>query len=204
MRNLVTIRKINEIKPIENADRLELALIDGWQTVVQKGEFKPNDLCVYFEIDSFIPMAGPDLYGHGASERFKFLENKAIKYDGILGTRIRTMKLRGTLSQGLAMPFYYDIFPEFKGLPEKSFEDGTADFASMLGVIKWEPYISPQLGGQVATSFPYQIHKTDQERLQNIFYVVKSRDPNEIYEVTEKIDGSSGTIYFNNEVFGVC
>src|ERR1019366_5080337 len=101
-------------------------------------------------------------------------------------------------------PFYYDIFPEFKGLPEKSFEDGTADFASMLGVIKWEPYISPQLGGQVATSFPYQIHKTDQERLQNIFYVVKSRDPNEIYEVTEKIDGSSGTIYFNNEVFGVC
>ena len=46
-RKLASIRKVREIKPIE------LAIVDGWQCAAKKGEFKVNDLCVYFEITSF-------------------------------------------------------------------------------------------------------------------------------------------------------
>ena len=53
-RKLASIRKVREIKPIEGADAIELAIVDGWQCVAKKGEFKVNDLCVYFEIDSLV------------------------------------------------------------------------------------------------------------------------------------------------------
>ena len=55
-RKLASVRKVLEVIPIENADAIELARIDGWQCVVKKGEFKPGDLGMYFEIDSFLPI----------------------------------------------------------------------------------------------------------------------------------------------------
>ena len=55
-RKLARIQKIYQIEPIEGADRIELAYVLGWQCVVNKGQFKPMDLAVYFEIDSFLPI----------------------------------------------------------------------------------------------------------------------------------------------------
>ena len=55
IRKLASIRKISEILPIEGADRIELAIVDGWQVVCQKGLYTPGSLAVYFEIDSFVP-----------------------------------------------------------------------------------------------------------------------------------------------------
>ena len=55
-RKLASIRKVLTTKPIEGADAIELAVVDGWQTVIKKGEFQVGDLCVYFEIDSFLPI----------------------------------------------------------------------------------------------------------------------------------------------------
>ena len=55
MRKLASIRIVNELHPIEGKDRIELAIIDGWQVIVKKDEFKIGDKCVYIEIDSVLP-----------------------------------------------------------------------------------------------------------------------------------------------------
>jgi len=56
VRKLVTIQEISEVKPIPGADFIELVVIKGWQCVAKKGEFKPEDSCVYFEVDSYLPI----------------------------------------------------------------------------------------------------------------------------------------------------
>ena len=56
-RKLASIKKISEIRDIPGKDRIALAIIDGWSVIIQKAEFKPGDLCVFFEIDSILPDA---------------------------------------------------------------------------------------------------------------------------------------------------
>ena len=102
MRRLATIRLVDEVFPIENADRLEQVAIGGWRVVVGKGEFKKGDKIVYFEIDSALPVT---------DERYNFLKERCLKRwmnhgELILETiRIKSIKLRGVVSQGLVMPF---------------------------------------------------------------------------------------------------
>ena len=86
-RELAYVVRIDEIRPIEGADRVELAIVGGWQVMVRKGQFEPADLAIYFEIDSKVPETEP----------FKFLESKHYK--------IKTQKyFKGkVLSQGLLM-----------------------------------------------------------------------------------------------------
>jgi hypothetical protein len=86
MRKLASIQRIIDISPIENADNIVLAKILGWNVVVKKNEFNIGDFCVYCEIDSILPII----------EEFSFLET--CKY------RIKTRKLRGVYSQGIAFP----------------------------------------------------------------------------------------------------
>jgi len=187
IRKLASVRRIGEIKPIKNADNLELALIDGWQTVVQKGELKQNDVCIYFEIDSFLPI----------EERYEFLRKSSYKklYDGSEGFRLRTIKLRGELSQGLALPFH--LFPEIK-----SYKIGD-DVSELLKIRKYEPPLPACLSGYAKGTFPSFIQKTDEERIQNLleyFDVYKDIE----FEVTEKLDGTSASYYFNENIGGVC
>src|SRR5438876_1094061 len=93
-RKLASIRKISEVLPIEGADNIELVKVDGWQCVTKKGEFKPGDLCIYFEIDSFLPIRS----------EFEFLRKSSYKKMGDKeGFRLKTIKLRGHLSQGLVL-----------------------------------------------------------------------------------------------------
>ena len=112
MRKLASIQKIWDITPIEGADRIELAHVEGWQSVVNKGIFKPMDNCVYFEIDSFLPIR----------PEFEFLRNSSYKKNDIMGEgfKLRTIKMRGEISQGLCLPI--SAFAELK---DKNLEVGT-------------------------------------------------------------------------------
>jgi RNA ligase (TIGR02306 family) len=177
-RKLATIAKIESIRPHGNADTLELATIRGWQVVVRIGEFKAGDLCVYCEIDSLMP----------EKEEFEFLAPR--KY------RIKTTKLRGQISQGIAFPT--TILPgEAFGLKEG------ADVTEMLGVIKYDPPIPASLGGVALGHFFSHSIKTDEERIQNLIDLFPEYHDNYTWTATEKLDGSSCTYTIYDDVFGV-
>lgn len=180
MRKLATIRKIDAIEAIENADAIEKAVIDGWQVVVKKGEFKEGETVVYFEIDSFIPY-----------ELAPYLcKDKIAEFEGVKGHRLRTVKLRGCLSQGLVLPVSI--------LPGGKYTMGE-DVTDILKIKKYE-YEETDNSGLTRKTFPSFIPKTDQERIQNIHM----KDYVGTYELTEKVDGSSCTIFKNNGELQVC
>lgn len=186
-RKLATIRRIGEIKPIKNADNIELAVVDGWQCVVlKKDNFKKGDLAIYFEIDSFLPV----------EPRYEFLRNSSFKHhgDGSEGFKLKTITFRGEISQGLLLPL--STFPEIATANEGD------DVTSLLGVKLYEPPIPVGLAGQLKSGFLYGIPKTDQERIQNLIKYFKEHYDTE-FEVTEKMDGTSCTVYLNNGEFGI-
>jgi len=164
-RSLVSVRRIVDIRPIPNADAIEVAQVDDWSLVVKKGEFKVGDLCAYFEIDSFLPETDP---------RYAFLMKSSVReFEGVRGHRLRTIKLRGQISQGLALPigqFVNDFdgskFDEGQELSE-FFTPGT-DLTELLGIKKYEKPLSANLAGKVKGYFPSFIRRTDQERCQNL------------------------------------
>ena len=181
-RKLVTIRRISELNPIPKADAIECAKIDGWNVVVRKGEFEVGDPCVFFEIDSVLPDIEP----------FRFLTEKQGKtfYNGKFGARLKTIRLRGQLSQGLALPigmFHGDYATD-------------EDLTETLGVWKYDPPPPAELAGKIAGSWPAWLPKTDQERIQNI-------DPSELtgeYAIEEKMDGTSMSVWIDEHgVLGV-
>jgi RNA ligase (TIGR02306 family) len=180
-RSLATIRQIHTIEPIEGADLIELAKVDNWQVVVKKGEYQVNDLAVYLEIDSFVPtVLTPYLTRPGHTPK---------EYLGVLGERLKTVRLKKQLSQGLLLPM--DVVNLLGNLGD--------DVTDFLGILKWEPPVSPALAGVQKGNFPSCIPKTDQERVQNLKYI-----PETLYEVSEKLEGSSMTCYIIDGVFGVC
>ena len=188
MRKLASIRKITDIRPIEKADAIECAVIDGWTVVVKKGEYRTGDLAVYFEVDSWIP--------HSLAP-FLSRDKEPREYNGVKGERLRTIKLRGQLSQGLLIPLE-TLFPTASGMPIEG-----QDVTDILGIQKWEKPIPAQLRGIVAGSFPTEVPKTDEERIQNLtseWNLIKTK----AYEVTEKLEGSSMTAGIIADEFIVC
>src|SRR5205085_12277801 len=99
------------------------------------------------------------------------------------GFRVKTARLRGVLSQGLALPV--DILPEGVDVPEL----GT-DVSDVLGVVKYEPAIPDTR--EIAGAFPGQIPKTDEIRLQSALGVLDEMRGRDFY-VTTKLDGTSTT-----------
>jgi len=189
-RKMATIRKIDAINPIAGADAIEVATVGGWKVVVKKGEFTAGDLAVYCEIDSWIPTGLAPFLSKGKEPR---------EYNGLKGERLRTVKLRGQVSQGLLLPLGIGVY----GVNAQLGED--ADVSELLGIQKWEAPIPAQLAGVMRGSFPSFIRKTDQERIQNLKKELEHWNTEyNTWEVTEKLDGSSMTVYFNNGVFGVC
>lgn len=178
MRKLVTIREIDDLLPIAKADRIELAIVGGWSCIVKKGEFHVGDAGLFFEIDSWLP---------AEDERFSFL-GKTKTYMKKDGYRIRTMKMRGVISQGLLLPL--NSFPELDLTLE--------DHADTLSVIKWDAEIAnPSRSlttGNAAGKFPSFIPKTDQPRLQNLMHYFDMYKESS-FEETLKLDGSSLTAY---------
>lgn len=207
-RSLASVVTISKVSPIEGADRLEVAEMNGkgWRVVVSKGDFKAGDMGVYFEIDSAL---NPE------DTRYAFLKERCLRTfkttEGVTlksVIRIKTIKLRGVLSQGLLIRA--DMFPEADGLVVG------ADLTKTLGVEHYdeiEESLRPQTGNAVCADamgkFPTDyIPKTDEERIQNLsdfFAKMKGRR----FEVTEKNDGTSVTMFYSYLVdsdnpFGVC
>ena len=160
-RKLVSIRTIASVEPIPNADAIEVAVVDGWKVVTKKGEFKAGDLCVYFEIDSFLPDGEP---------AWQFLVDKSSRiFEGVKGHKLRSIKLRGVTSQGLVLPIQFAV----DRFVDSEFDEGQeigefftvgADISEFLGVKKWEAALPAELVGQAQGLFPSFIRKTDQER----------------------------------------
>lgn len=212
MRKLASIREIKEIRPIENADAIEVAIVDGWECVVKKSEnFKAGDLIIFVEIDSIVP----------ERPEFEFLRERKF--------RVKTIKLRKQISQGLVLPI--SILPQGK----YNLDDDVTD---ILGIKKYDPegdlenqlvekktkeiknpiikfmlkfkwFRKVYLPKKEFKGFPTWIVKTDEERIQNktrMFEIEK--DLGTKFIVTEKLDGQSAT-YFLERVkgkfkFGVC
>lgn len=190
MRKMASIRKIDGIDPIEGADAIEVATVGGWKVVIKKGEFKVGDLAVYCEIDSWIPTELAPFLSKGKEPRV---------YDGVKGERLRTVKLRGQISQGLLLP----LEPTCANIESELFEG--LDVSFPLNIQKWEMQVPAQLSGQVKGNFPTQIPKTDQERAQNLVKeIVGANEIGQRFEITEKLEGSSMTCYLIDGVFGVC
>lgn len=187
-RKLASIRRINDIQPIEGADMIELAIVDGWKVVVAKNVgHKVDDLVVYCEIDSFLPIR----------EEFEFLRKSSYKKMGDQeGFRLKTIKLRGQVSQGLILPM--SVFALYPSNPTEG-----DDVTEALDIVKYEPPIPAELAGKVKGLFPSFIRKTDEERIQNLASEYEEMKKHTYY-VTEKLDGSSATFYINNGEFGVC
>lgn len=189
-RKMATIRKIDNILPIEGADMIEAVKIGGWTVVAQKSMgYKINDLVIYCEIDSFIPTeVAPFLTQEGKEPK---------EYKGIKGERLRTKKLKGVISQGLLLPL------SVLNNVESELMEGL-DVSVPLGVVKWDPpaeFQSPDAKGL----FPSFIPKTDQERIQNLSKdFQKWKEEGTIWEVTEKLDGSSMTVFYKEGQLGVC
>jgi len=184
-RQLVTVREISELVPIVGADVIELAKVDGWQCVVKKGDFNVGDRGIYFEIDSMIP---------SDDERFEFLSRGQVRTH----YRIKTMRLRKALSQGLLMPMSILTAEEFgRSFPPRGAGWDEENLTDVLRVEKYEPSL-PAGGTQKGTFPTHLIPKTDQERVQNIPRDIAGRTAGE-FEITEKLDGTSCTFYYFND-----
>ena len=190
MRKLASIRRIDSLTPIDGADKIELATVGGWKVVCQKGLYNEGDLAVYFEIDSWIPHTIAPFLSKGQYPRV---------FEGVEGERLKTIKLRGQLSQGLLMP----LDEACKNIESQLFEG--LDVTVPLGVLKWEKAVPAQLAGVCKGNFPSLIPKTDQERAQNLVKeIVAANERGTKFEITEKLEGSSMTCYLIDGEFGVC
>jgi RNA ligase (TIGR02306 family) len=199
VRKLASIKPITYIKPIEGADAIECAIVDGgWPVVVKKDEYKVGDVAIYLEIDSWVPHELAPFLSKGQEPR---------EYNGVKGERLKTVRLRGQVSQGLLLPLNTPINggPMNGGyaLCTLGLEVGQ-DLTESLGIQKWEPPIPAQLQGMMKGNFPHFIPKTDQERCQNLRKDIFETYKDDTYEVTVKLDGSSTTIYVKDGEIGVC
>jgi RNA ligase (TIGR02306 family) len=171
---LAEIQTINELKSIEGADRIEIAKVQGWQSVVKRGEFSVGDRIVFVPIDTVLQPASWN----------SFLQHKD---DPTKPIRVKTAKLRGTVSQGLIFPLTI--------LPDPFFEhDIGTDVADLIGVTKYEKPIPSHLTGQVKGDFPtHLLSKTDEDNLKSIIEVFEELKEADIIEATDKEDGTSAT-----------
>lgn len=226
MRKLVTLQRVSSIEPIEGADNIELAHINGWQCVIKKGEFKEGDFGFYFEIDSFVPTK---------KSQFSFLEKNSKDWGGKHGAIIKTMRLRKVLSQGLLLSI--GLFPEIKDLKEE------IDYSEDLEVYKYEKEIDAPIEDRSSTfhrlvirflprswrkslfsvyskftrsslrqgkgprsngGLPSFLLKSDEERIQNLFNK-KDFEKNKAlpFHVSIKLDGSAAYYYVKEGVFGL-
>ena len=196
MRKLASIRRIDDIQPIPGADAIEVATVGGWQVVIKKGAFAVGDLAVYCEIDSWIPHELAPFLSKGSEPR---------EFEGVRGERLRTIRLRGQVSQGLLLEGTICPSGLMVHRPDSMahiFQEGD-DVSQWLNIQKWEAPVPASLAGDVRGAFPSFIPKTDQERIQNLTEEFNTWT-DLTWEVTEKLDGSSMTVYYKDGDFGVC
>jgi RNA ligase (TIGR02306 family) len=197
-RKLAWIVRIDDILPIENADAIEVTVIGGWKVVTRKGEYTVGDLAVYVSLDSWVPHNLAPFLSKGKEPRV---------YNGVEGERIRSIRLRGQISQGLLLPVQYGTggYPYILDTKGAQFVvcEGD-DVSAVLGLQKWEKPMDASLRGMIKGNFPSFLKKTNQERIQNFSKAEFEYIKNHKWYVEEKLEGSSMTVYVNNGETGVC
>ena len=210
VRQLATVQKIKALLPIENADKIVLAEFDsiGWRCIVNKDEFKVGDLAVYCEIDSVLP----DVSDYEFLRKRCFVDNGVVK-----GMRIRTLKLKSQLSQGICFPMNTGALKD----STKKFKEGD-DITALMNIIKYESPEAPKQPEQAPKKFwkrmiwrfkklfpkekrgrfPNWLPQTDEIRIQNYPDAYKKNKGNVFY-ITEKLDGSSASYAINKNRFWV-
>lgn len=189
-RKLATVRKISDVIPINEANSICIYQVDGWQVVDSIGKYKVSDCVVYLEVDSWVPHELAPFLSKG---------NPARNYNGVDGERLRTIRLKGALSQGLLIPI--ETCSDVSGCT--SLLQIGADVSDLLNIQLWEPILPPQLAGIAKGNFPVFVPKTNQERIQNMSSKITSFKGQK-FEITEKLEGSSCTFFFTDNRFGVC
>ena len=193
MRKLASIQSITALEPIPKADAIEVAHVLGWRVVVKRGEFRPGDHVVYCEIDSLLPIRPEFEFLRPNSFKAEIVEGGELRQRA--GFRIKTVKLRGQVSQGICFP------PSI--LPAGSPTEEGADVSELLGVIKYEPPVPAGMGGRVKGGFPGFLPKTDEIRVQ-VLESILERHRGRSFAITEKLDGTSFTAFLRAGEFGIC
>ena len=190
MRTLARVVKIDAILEIPNADAIEAAKVGGWTVVVKKSEFKSGDFAVYFEIDSFLP---------DGNSSWQFLIDKSSRnYNGLTGHVLKSVKLRGQVSQGLLLSLS-SCFNDPTQYPEG------LDVSEILGIVKYEPPVPAELAGIVRGPYPSRVPKTDQERIQNLAIELEEWKIEKLsWEITEKLEGASCSFIWIESELHVC
>lgn len=183
-RALATIAKIDKIYEHPNADRLEIALVRGWQVIVLKNNYSEGERVIFFEIDSFIP----------TYDEFSFLEKSCLReVEGVKGYRIKTVRLRGELSQGLVAKL--DFLDTITYGDQWINEPIGTDVTKLLGVLNYNDLITEynMKLGNLIPNHSY-VPKREEERVQNLvdewdFYQQLR------YYTTEKLEGMRCSIW---------
>jgi RNA ligase (TIGR02306 family) len=187
-RKMASIKEILDIRPIDNADSIELAQIDGWSSVIKKGQFRIGEKVVFCEPDALLPN----------KPEFEFMRSKKF--------RIRTCKLRGVLSQGICFPLdilvngdWSTIVEDVNTLPDFNGFPIGVDVSNILGITKYESPVPVQLRGRMrGPIFRLAVPKTDEPRVQNIPKVLE-RHQGKTFIGKEKLDGTSASFYLDPE-----
>ena len=172
---LASIERVVNIRDIPGADNIQVADIQGYQVVVKRNEFNDGDLCIFHNPDCIVDKDNPV---------YSFLKDK----------RLRIIKLRGQISQGLALPV--------SSFNLTNVNEGD-DVTEVVKIIKYTKELPVSLRGIAKGNFPPFLVKTDEENLRSNKAVINELQGSEIY-ITQKVDGSSLTAYHKDGVFGVC
>lgn len=180
MRKLASIQHVTDVWPVEKSRALDGVRVLGWMAVVPRGMFKVGDKCLFLEADSIVPKDMP---------QFAFMADSKWL--------VKTRKMYGQLSQGLCLRL--EDFPWLMDKPV-----GT-DVTSMIGsgITKYDDSVPKGMQGISKGNFPHFIPKTDEPRIQTAHGLVL-RHQDDLWYVTEKLDGTSFTAYYNDGDFGVC
>lgn len=200
-RALATVRRIAEIREIPNADRIVGYRVDGWWVVDQRDRYKVGELVIYAEPDSWVPHTlAPFLTKPGAFPKV---------FNNAEGQRLRTIKLKGQYSQGLllelgvALDYFVDSkYDEGQELSEFFFEGN--DVTELLGIMLWE---KPEelRSANAKGNFPNFLRKTECIRIQNYGKeILKDMEDSTVFQISEKVDGSSCSIFIKDGEIGVC
>lgn len=182
------------IEPHPNADAIEICRIGDYQSIVKKGQFKSGDLGVYIPEQAVLPVELLKEMGFWDEVR-----GKGMLHGGA-GNRVKAIKLRGVLSQGLIYPVREGgvltrpaLSSDRDGFIEN--EDGTISFAivesedvsEILGIVKYESAIPSHMRGRIIGADYENTHAYDFDNIKKLTNLFEDGEP---VIITEKIHGT--------------
>ncbi len=194
LRKLASVQVVESVSPIsfindagetEIASNIEHIQVLAWHLVAQKGQFNPGDMCVYVEYDALLP----------EKPEYEFMRKCCfIDKNGFKGFLVKTKKMRGMISQGLALTM--DV------LPAGTYSIGD-DVTKTLGIVKYDPPLPACLGGIAAGLMPSEVPTPDEERIHAVPGVLERNRGKRVY-ATLKCDGSAASYIMQNNQLRVC